>query len=188
MLYARLYDMTTFAGRAVDLREMLASLVELGFDAAAAYNAALARLVTPDLKQAFENFRHDHVAHIHELSLLLHELGADVPTGSSGALLCQTEDMINNLASDVEILMAMRSNESDINLAYERALDRDDLDARLAHLLQENWDREREHRNWLEEQLSLRGHANFDDDHHLDHFTRATSRGESAPHKPGTRP
>jgi uncharacterized protein (TIGR02284 family) len=147
--------MATLAGKQWDVRRMLSSLLELEFDAIAAYTVAIERLEDITLKTAFEGFRADHMRHVRELSHEIHKRGFQPPEhGDLKAVLTRGKVYIGSLGSDKGILLAMRSNENDTNAAYDNALDNDVTPDELGGLLQQNLSDERRHRRWIEDQLS----------------------------------
>jgi rubrerythrin len=148
--------MATLAGRQADSRRLLSSLVELEFDAIAAYTVAIERLADITLTTAFEGFRADHMRHVRELRSELLRLGFRPPDHADlKAVLTKGKVYMGSLASDRGILMAMRSNEKDTKAAYELALDYDVTSGELAALFQQDLADERRHRRWIEDQLSL---------------------------------
>lgn len=149
--------MATLAGKQSDLRKMLHSLIELEYDAIAAYTVAIERLDGITAKTAFEGFRADHMGHVRDLGVQLRQLGVTPPDGADmKAILTKGKVYIGSLAEDRGILMAMRSNENDTNAAYDHALANTSLTSELSALLQQNLEDERRHRRWIEDQLSMR--------------------------------
>ena len=147
--------MATLAGKQSDVRKMLGSLIELEYDAIAAYTVAIERLQDVTLKTALEGFRADHMRHVRELAHELTRLGVRPPEHADlKAVLTKGKVYIGSMRSDRGILLAMRSNENDTNSAYDHALDNDVTTSDLAALLQQNLADERRHRRWIEDQLS----------------------------------
>lgn len=147
--------MATLIGNEVSFVETLMDLVELDFDAVAAYEAAVNRLNDPVVKDQLGQFMSDHQRHIQELSVIVRELGQVPPTSSDvKAVLTQGKVVIGGLVGDKGILSAMRSNEDDTNQAYEQALKRNDILPRAEGILKQNLADERRHRAWIEERLS----------------------------------
>jgi uncharacterized protein (TIGR02284 family) len=147
--------MATLVGRETHFTDTMKQLVELDYDAVAAYQAAIDRLDDPFTRDHLGEFMSDHQRHIQELSHLLRELGFEPPTESDAkAFLTQGKVVIGSLVGDKGILAAMRSNEDDTNEAYERALEREDVLPRARGLLERNLEDERRHRAWIEQRLS----------------------------------
>jgi uncharacterized protein (TIGR02284 family) len=148
--------MATFIGSENSFRDTLKALIELDFDAVAAYQVAINRLDNHATQDRLGEFMSDHQRHIQELSRLVRDLGEMPPSERDfKAILTQGKVLIGNLAGDKGILQAMRSNEGDTNEAYERALRRKDMPARAESLLAQNLADERRHRAWIEERLAL---------------------------------
>ena len=142
--------MATRIGTEPDVLSMLNDLIELDYDAAEAYEAAIERLDDPDSKSNLQTFRDDHLRHTQELSTVVRDLGGDPPTeGDFKAVLTKGKVVIAGLGGDVAVLRAMKSNEDDTNTAYERAVARDELTDDIIDLLQRNLDDERRHRAWI---------------------------------------
>jgi uncharacterized protein (TIGR02284 family) len=147
--------MATFIGNEPAFIDTLKNLIELDFDAAAAYEAAISRLEDPLIKDPLGEFMSDHQRHIQELSALVRELGELPPeAGDLKAVLTQGKVVVGGLVGDAGILHAMASNEDDTNTAYEQALKRTDILPRAAGLLKQNLADERRHRAWIEQRLS----------------------------------
>lgn len=146
--------MTTFVGKQSDLADFLKSLLELEYDAIAAYTSAIERLDELSFKIRFEQFRSDHERHTRTLSDALLRLGVDPPaTPDVKALLTQGKVVIGKLRGDRGILIAMRSNENDTNTAYERAIARPDLEPELETWVAQALNDERRHRAWIDDQI-----------------------------------
>lgn len=146
--------MATFVGKQSSLSSMLESLLELEYDAIAAYSAAIDRFENPALKATFSAFRSDHERHVREITDSLLRMGVDPPVRADAkAILTQGKVVIGKLAGDAGILLAMRSNEHDTNTAYERVVSRQDLDAELRSVFTRSLSDEHRHHGWIEEQL-----------------------------------
>jgi rubrerythrin len=143
--------MTTLVGTQTSFESALINAIELDYDAAEAYQAAIDRIDDPSYKQKLQEFKQDHLRHIKELSEILEKRGVEVPTGPSiKQWLTKGKVVIANLISDVAVLEAMYDNEKDTNTAYERLSKREDQweDARL--IILGALDDERRHKNWLD--------------------------------------
>lgn len=147
--------MATTIGNESDLKSLLSDLVELDFDAADAYEAAIERLDDDVAKQRLTEFKADHTRHIHEVGKLIQDLGERPPqSGDMKSVLTKGKVVMAGLSGDQAILKAMQSNEEDTNTAYERASGRSDLTAEVQALLDKNLDDERRHKAWIEEYLN----------------------------------
>jgi rubrerythrin len=146
--------MATFVGKQADLADLLKSLLELEYDAVAAYSSAIARLDELSFKLKFEQFRSDHERHIRTLADALLQLGVDPPEHADAkVIVTRGKVVVGTLAGDRGILLAMRSNEDDTNTAYARAVARGDLGSELHLILSQGLADERRHRAWIDDQL-----------------------------------
>jgi uncharacterized protein (TIGR02284 family) len=147
--------MATLIGNEAAFIDTLKDLIELDYDAVAAYQAAVDRLHDLAIRDQLGEFMSDHQRHIQQLSGIVRELGDMPPTDKDlKAVLTQGKVVIGQLAGDKGILMAMKSNEDDTNEAYERALRRNDILPRAEGLLKQNLADERRHRSWIENRLA----------------------------------
>lgn len=144
--------MVTSVGKEKDLLEMLQDLVKLDLAAAEAYQEAVERLDNPIYKQQLAAFMRDHERHVEELTPVVRTMGGE-PPDDAGAKEWLTEGKValSSLGGDKSILKAMKSNENDTNIAYERCLDRAPLEAR--GIIERGLADERRHREWILQQL-----------------------------------
>lgn len=144
--------MTTLVGIQDNFVTALQELVELDFDAAEAYLAAINRLDNLVYRTKLQEFREDHLRHIRELTELLQRHGEDAPTGPSAVKqwLTKGKVVLADLAGDHAILAAMKSNEDDTNTAYERMVAHKNKWLDAEDTLQRGLSDERRHREWLE--------------------------------------
>lgn len=146
--------MATLIGNEAAFIDTLKDLVALDLDAVAAYQAAGDRLRDLPTRDKLGEFMSDHQRHVQELSRLIRERGALPPAEKDlKAVLTQGKVVIGNLAGDKGILLAMRSNEDDTNLAYDQALRRTDIPAGIEAILKRNLADERRHRSWIDARL-----------------------------------
>lgn len=147
--------MATLIGTHEDTVEaLLSNLIELDYDAAEAYEAAINRLDNIDYKQKMHAFRQDHLNHTKNLGEILREMGKNVPDGPDlKQVLTQGKVVLANLFGDKAILMAMKTNENDTNIAYERALQHKKVTPKISKILDKNLEDERRHREWIVETL-----------------------------------
>ena len=147
--------MATLVGTQKALSSMLNQLIELDFDTIEAYRAAMDRLESPSDHTQLQWFLADHERHVRELSLLVRQLG-ETPAEEADMkqVLTKGKVVIASLLGDRAVLSAMKSNEDDSNLAYERAVRRNDLPARVRSVLERNLADERRHRTWLEARIA----------------------------------
>jgi rubrerythrin len=150
--------MVTYAGKQTDLTEGIQAIIELEYDASESYISAISRLENTSYQSTLEEFLKDHQRHIKELTEYLHRQGHTAPSGPSfKSFISQTKVIIANMVGDRAILMAMRSNEDDTNLAYERMTAREDLTLDLRSLVVASLKDERRHRDWLD--ITLKGES-----------------------------
>lgn len=133
-----------------DIAKNLSNLVELDFDAIAAYKAAIERLENPTYKAKLTEFLGDHERHIRELSDVVRTAGGTPPdSGDAKKILTKGKVVIADMGGDKAILKAMKSNEDQTNAKYEKAVDENyPLEAQT--VLQGGLADERRHRAWIE--------------------------------------
>jgi uncharacterized protein (TIGR02284 family) len=146
--------MTTTVGTENTLEDLLEDLVQLDYDAADAYQAAIDRLENSSFRSALAEFKRDHLRHITELGDILSSMGRAPPKeGDMKALLTKGKVVIAGLMGDESILQAMRTNEADTNTAYERAVNFKGLQANTRDVLERGLEDERRHCGWILETL-----------------------------------
>lgn len=146
--------MVTKVGLQSDFASALKDLIELDFDAVEAYEAAINRLENASYREKLEEFKADHQRHIEDLSNLLREKGIDAPTSPSvKQWLTKGKTILAQLLGDDAILKAMISNEEDTNTAYERICHHDHLWPEAKEIVNNGWDDEKRHKQWLEAQV-----------------------------------
>lgn len=146
--------MVTAVGTESDIETLLTDLIQLDYDAADAYQAAIERLGNAAWRTTLASFKGDHLRHTSELGELLTRMGRTPPQeGDMKALLTKGKVVIAGLAGDKAILEAMRTNEADTNTAYERAVQFSTLDAATREVLERGLADEQRHCAWILEQL-----------------------------------
>lgn len=146
--------MVTTVGTESSVESLLEDLVQLDYDAAAAYQSAIDRLENERWRATLAQFKEDHLRHTRELSDVLMRLGRTPPQeGDAKQLLTQGKVVIAGLVGDEAILRAMRTNEADTNTAYERAIGFKNLPDGTESVLQRNLQDEQRHCAWILEQL-----------------------------------
>jgi rubrerythrin len=145
-------DVTTTVGTENTLESLLEDLIQVDYDAADAYQAAIDRLENSSYRAALAEFKRDHLRHITELGDILSSMGCTSPKeGDMKALLAKGKVVIAGLMGDESILQAMRTNKADT--AYERAVSFKGLQANKRDVLQRGLEDERRHCEWILEQL-----------------------------------
>ena len=146
--------MTTTVGLQRDLDELVTKLIELDYDAIEAYDEAIARLESSELRTRLSEFRDDHKRHTENLAPFLKQHGKNVPSkGNIKRVLTKGKVTIASLMGDKAILMAMKTNEEDTNTAYERAVNHKEAPASLREVFQGILADERRHREWIVDTL-----------------------------------
>lgn len=147
--------MVTLVGTQTNFIDALRELVELDYDAVAAYEAAINRIESEVYKEKLNEFKADHERHIQEISNILSKHNEEAPEGpSSKQWLTQGKVVIANLMGDEAILRAMLTNEVDTNTAYERMNEREDEWSDIQDILKKGLEDEKRHKQWIEECLS----------------------------------
>lgn len=139
-----------------EIIEQLNDLIELDFDAVAAYQASIERLDSAAFRQQLTEFKADHDRHIRELGQVVTALGGrPKSSGDAKKVLTKGKVVLAGLAGDEAVLKAMKTNEDETNSKYEKALDRVGPVAspQIRAVLERGLDDERRHRAWLIETI-----------------------------------
>jgi len=146
--------MTTFVGKQSNFADAVKELIELEYDAVAAYREATGKLKNSAYSSKLSEFRSDHERHIKELTRLLSAKHKKIPTEAGPKQwLTKGKVIIAGLVDDKAVLMAMRSNEIDTNTAYERMLIHEDIWPEALNIIKDGLADEKKHKAWLEEQF-----------------------------------
>ncbi len=146
--------MVTTVGTESRLTDLVQDLVQLDKAAIEAYDAAISRLERIEYKQQLSSFRDDHEEHTRALGLWLREHQEETPAGGGlKATMTTGKVALAGLVGDKQILMAMKTNEDDTNMAYERATKHREADGVRA-TFEKNLADERRHRSWMESVLA----------------------------------
>ena len=149
--------MGTMIGNYKELSKLLNSLIELDYDAIAAYRTAIEKLGNAEDKAALRGFMADHERHIVDLRPFVERFGEKAADGTNAmVILTKGKVVIAGLMGDRAILEAMKSNEDETNKRYEKATTRTDLPAELMGILQKNLSDERRHRAYIVQRLGER--------------------------------
>jgi ABC-type Fe3+-citrate transport system substrate-binding protein len=145
--------MITLVGIQKDFGVALKDLVELEYDAVEAYEMAIDRLKKREYQEMLSSFLEDHKRHIADVSELLRKHDIEPPTGPSTAKqwIAKGKVFLGNLIGDLEILRAMRSNEIETNVAYERLQNHDNRWIDGERMIARNFQDEQRHKKWLED-------------------------------------
>ena len=132
-----------------DLIKKLNNLIELDYDAIAAYKAAIERLDDMQFKQQLAAFMEDHQNHITALSESVRlEGGNPADGGDLKQILTKGKVVIAELGGDKAILKAMKMNEEVTNKSYEEMVN-EPFPGTIKLILQNGLADERRHRAWL---------------------------------------
>lgn len=127
----------------------LSDLIELDYDAIAAYKSAIARLESAAYKATLTEFLGDHKRHIEELGSAVRREGGNPPVeGDAKKFLTKGKVVLADLAGDEAILKAMKSNEEQTNTKYEEAVETG-YPENIQAVLRQGLSDERRHKDWL---------------------------------------
>lgn len=128
----------------------LNKLINLDYDAIAAYEAAIERLNNAEYRERLREFRDDHQRHTRNLGECLAKFGGKAATsGDIRKILTKGKVILGTINHDRGVLEAMRSNEDQTNRFYEEALEKLEDEPAVAGILLRNLEDERRHRLWL---------------------------------------
>jgi rubrerythrin len=135
----------------------LRSLAQLDADAVGAYDAAIARVNEPLVRERLNDFRVDHLRHVQDLNALIQRYGGEPvelrPDLKGTAMRGLTA--VSSLMGTEAALVAMLGNEEFTNRAYELAL-AFDWEPDVRALIQKNREDERRHVTWVREAVRHR--------------------------------
>lgn len=127
----------------------LSDIVELDYDAVAAYKEAIDRLDNPTFKKTLGEFLQDHQRHISDLSEVIRQEGGTPPdSGDFKKMLTKGKVQLADLAGDEAILKAMKLNEDQTNSKYE-SMSEEDFPNHIHTLIAKGLEDERRHRAWI---------------------------------------
>ncbi|WP_438006681.1 helix-hairpin-helix domain-containing protein [Sorangium sp. So ce321] len=133
--------------------EQIVGLILLDMAAAEAYRVAIGACKTPEIRRQLETFRGDHERHARDLS---DALGASLPEQRDERGQCIQRYTELSAREDRTALVAMRGNEELTNDAYASAL-ASDLPDDVRRMVEANWQDERRHIRWINEEIRTRG-------------------------------
>ncbi len=146
--------MTTLVGLQTDLNSLLSSLIELDYDTIEAYDAAIERVQSEELRRQLKSCRADHLRHTDALSEVLREGGKEPPKGPDfKRVLTQGKVVVASVMGDRAMVFALRSSEADTNIAYQRAARHGAVPPQVRELLESHLADERRHRSWMDSEL-----------------------------------
>jgi rubrerythrin len=135
----------------------LRSLAQLDVDAVGAYDAAIARVSEPLVRERLNDFRVDHVRHVQDLNACIQRLGGEPvelkPDLKGTAMRSLTA--VTSLMGTEAALVAMLGNEEFTNRAYELAL-QFEWGLEVRSLIQKNREDEHRHLTWIRDAVRHR--------------------------------
>lgn len=131
----------------------LSDLIQLDYDAIAAYQSAIERLDNAAFKAKLTEFLSDHERHVEELGNAVRNEGGNPPTeGDVKKILTKGKVVIADLFGDEAILKAMKANETVTNTKYEEAVETG-YPENIQAVLRGGLADERRHKSWIETTL-----------------------------------
>jgi rubrerythrin len=135
----------------------LRSLAQLDADAVGAYDAAIARVNEPLVRERLNDFRVDHVRHVQDLNALIQQFGGEPvelkPDLKGTAMKGLTA--VTSMMGTEAALVAMLGNEEFTNRAYALAL-QFDWSPEVRSLIQKNREDEYRHLTWIRDAVRTR--------------------------------
>lgn len=129
---------------------LLYNLIELDYDAAEAYEAAINRVENDRYKQKLLSFHEDHIKHTKNLGEILLKMGKNIPDGADiKRILTQGKVVLANLIGNKTILSAIKSNAEDVETAYGRALKHNEVTPKISEILTKNLEDLKKHCQWI---------------------------------------
>ncbi|ROU02708.1 DUF2383 domain-containing protein [Histidinibacterium lentulum] len=145
--------MVTTVGTEGSAAKLIQNLLQLEYDAIAAYDATIERLKDPGHSDRIAEFRRDHTRHVDELKEMAARMDIHVPTESDAKSLLTTGKVaIAKLGGDSAVLSAMKTNEDDTVAAYRHASQNAEADAPMKQIFERALEDELRHRAYMEEQ------------------------------------
>lgn len=138
-----------------DINEKLHDLIELDYDAIAAYKAAIDGIDDASYKAKLIEFMGDHERHVTEFSGVIRKQGGKPPdSGDFKQILTAGKVKIADMVgSDDSILKAMKANEEQTNSKYESMV-QESFPAPVQKLLEAGLADEKRHRAWINSALN----------------------------------
>lgn len=137
--------------------EKLRSLAQMDVDAVGTYDAAIARVKEPLVRERLNEFRVDHVRHVQELNVFIRRFGGEpveLRPDLKGAAMKGLTAMTSMMGTEAA-LVAMLGNEEFTNRAYELALSFEWSPA-VRTLIEKNRRDEERHITWIKESVRKR--------------------------------
>ncbi len=135
----------------------LRNLAQLDVDAVGAYDAAIARVNEPLVRERLNDFRVDHVRHVQDLNALIQRFGGqpvELKPDLMGAAMKGITSVTSMMGTEAA-LVAMLGNEEFTNRTYDLAL-AFDWSPEVRGLIEKNREDERRHITWIREAVRRR--------------------------------
>jgi hypothetical protein len=135
----------------------LRSLAQLDADAVGAYEAAIARVNEPLVRERLNDFRVDHVRHVQDLNALIQRFGGEpveLRLDLKGTAMKGLTAMTSMMGTEAA-LVAMLGNEEFTNRAYELAL-QFDWGPEVGGLIKKHREDEYRHVTWIRDAVRTR--------------------------------
>ncbi|WP_299651542.1 ferritin-like domain-containing protein [uncultured Jannaschia sp.] len=143
--------MVTTVGNETTFDKLVTDLIYLERDAIAAYDSSIERLSDTALSDQVAQFRQDHMQHLDVLTEMAAEAGAEAPTeGDAKQMLTTGKIAMADLMGDGAILKAMKTNEDDTVMAYERASQHENALPKSKAFFEKALADETRHREWMD--------------------------------------
>ncbi|AKJ00470.1 uncharacterized protein DUF2383 [Archangium gephyra] len=137
--------------------EKLRSLAQMDVDAVGAYDAAIARVKEPMVRERLNDFRVDHVRHVQDLNAFIRQFGGEpveLRPDLKGAAMKGLTAMTSMMGTEAA-LVAMLGNEEFTNRAYELALSFE-WSPEVRSLIEKNRRDEERHITWVKDAVRQR--------------------------------
>lgn len=135
----------------------LRSLAQLDADAVGAYDAAIARIQEPLVRERLNDFRIDHMRHVQDLNTVITQLGGapvELRPDLKGAAMKGLTAMSSMMGTEAA-LVAMLGNEEYTNRTYDVAL-KFAWSPEVRTLIEKHREDERRHVLWVREAVRTR--------------------------------
>lgn len=138
------------------IESIMNDLIQLDVDASYAYSQAIKEIKEKDIQQQLIDFQEDHERHIKELSNLLKTLGGEPvkPTRDLKGFVIEGMTALQSLMGTKGALKAMLTNEKITNKKYADALDHNGFTQEARQLIQDNFNDEKRHLEYIKEKLN----------------------------------
>jgi uncharacterized protein (TIGR02284 family) len=134
--------------------DKLNQLIALDYDAVNAYETAIGRIASEQIREPLRRFQADHERHIRDLSAAVLQMDRKPRSRPDGrGFFIRAFTAITSLMGDRAALIAMRSNEQLTNHTYDKALEDPLWPPSLRKLIERNRDDERRHLSFVQEAI-----------------------------------